>query len=87
MEELIQSLQLKAGLTAEQARQAADIFVAYVKSKVPSSLHGTIDNVLNSKGSIADSAKEKMKHFSEEVEEVAKEFGGKVSNLFNGKKS
>ncbi|HVB02662.1 MAG TPA: hypothetical protein VNE41_02970 [Chitinophagaceae bacterium] len=85
MEELIQSLQLNAGLTAEQARKAADIFVAYIKGKVPASLHGTVDSILNSKGSIADNAKEKARQFSGEVEEVAKEFGDKVTDFFRKK--
>ena len=46
MEELIQQLLDKAGLTPEQAEKAAETFIAFVKSKVPPALHGNIDSIL-----------------------------------------
>ena len=43
MNELLQSLQEKVGLTAEQARGAVDHIMEYVKSKIPASLHEHLD--------------------------------------------
>ncbi|GEP90897.1 hypothetical protein SAMN05660909_00732 [Chitinophaga terrae (ex Kim and Jung 2007)] len=44
MQELIQQLQDKAGLTAEQAAQAIDVIKEYVKGKLPPFIAGTVDN-------------------------------------------
>jgi hypothetical protein len=85
MEELITKLQIQAGLTEIQARQAAIIFVAFVKSKLPDALHGTVDSVLNNPGTLTDQAKDKVKQFSGEVEDAAKGLGDKVSGFFNKK--
>jgi hypothetical protein len=43
MNELLQSLQEKVGLTAEQAKGAVDHIMEYVKSKIPASLHEHLD--------------------------------------------
>ncbi len=43
MNELIQSLQEKIGLTAEQAKDAANHVMEYIKEKVPASLHEHLD--------------------------------------------
>ncbi|RFS18999.1 hypothetical protein DVR12_25700 [Chitinophaga silvatica] len=44
MQELIQQLQEKAGLTPEQAAQAIDVIKEYVKGKLPPFIAGTVDN-------------------------------------------
>jgi len=43
MNELIQSLQEKVGLTSDQAKQAVNHVVEYFKSKIPASLHEHLD--------------------------------------------
>jgi hypothetical protein len=44
MNELIQSLQQKTGLTAEQASAAVSHVLEYFKSKLPDSVHGLLDH-------------------------------------------
>jgi hypothetical protein len=43
MNELLQSLQDKVGLTAEQAKGTVDHIMEYFKSKFPASLHEHLD--------------------------------------------
>lgn len=43
MDGLIQTLQEKAGLTAEQAKEAAGHVMDYFKSKIPASFHENLD--------------------------------------------
>ena len=43
MNELLQSLQEKVGLTSEQAKGAVDHIMEYIKSKIPASLHENLD--------------------------------------------
>jgi hypothetical protein len=43
MNEIIQSLQEKIGLTAEQAKDAANHMLQYIKEKVPASMHEHLD--------------------------------------------
>ena len=43
MNELIQSLQEKVGLSADQAKDAVSHIMDYVKSKLPESLHEHLD--------------------------------------------
>jgi hypothetical protein len=55
MNELLQSLQEKVGLTAEQAKGAVDHITEYFKSKLPASLHEHLDaasigNTIKTKG-------------------------------------
>jgi nucleoid DNA-binding protein len=55
MNELIQSLQEKVGLSADQAKDAVNHVMDYVKSKLPASLHEHLDaaaigNTIKAKG-------------------------------------
>lgn len=43
MNELIQSLQQKVGLTGDQATGAVSHIMEYLKGKLPDSLHGLLD--------------------------------------------
>ena len=43
MNELIQSLQEKIGLTGDQAKDAVNHIIEYIKGKVPASLHEHLD--------------------------------------------
>jgi nucleoid DNA-binding protein len=56
MNELIQSLQEKTGITADQAKAAVDHIMEWLKAKVPASLQenldlATIGNTIKTKGS------------------------------------
>ncbi len=43
MNALIESLQDKVGLTADQAKQAAEHMMDFIKSKIPASFHEHLD--------------------------------------------
>ena len=43
MNALIESLQEKVGLTADQAKQAAEHMMDFIKSKIPASFHEHLD--------------------------------------------
>jgi deoxyhypusine synthase len=51
MQELIQQLQEKAGLNAEQAAKAIDVMKDFVKSKVPPFIGDTVDKWFAGMGS------------------------------------
>lgn len=76
MQEYIDELQRKAGLTAEQAKKAIETIVAKVKTKVPESLHGSIDGIFS--GQNADSFQQKARSFSDQAEEKVREFSGQA---------
>ena len=90
MQDLIQSLQDKVGLSEEKATEVAQHLVEYIKNKVPSSMHSTIDSFLG-KGTaskaadLMDQAKEKFQGLSGDAAEFAKGLGEKFSGIF-GKK-
>jgi hypothetical protein len=44
MNELIQSLQQKVGLSGDQATNAVNHILEYFKGKLPASLHGLLDS-------------------------------------------
>jgi hypothetical protein len=55
MNTLIESLQEKVGLTAEQAKDATEHMMEYIKAKIPASLHEHLDaaaigNTIKTKG-------------------------------------
>jgi len=50
MNELIQSLQQKIGLSGDQASNAVTHIMEYLKSKLPESLHGRLDNAVSGTG-------------------------------------
>lgn len=79
MQELIQSLQEKVGLSAEQAKDAASHFVDYIKSKIPESLHEHIDAAISGGGNMAEQVKEKAGDLLSGVT-------SKLSGLFGGNK-
>jgi uncharacterized protein YjbJ (UPF0337 family) len=76
MQEYINELKEKAGLTAEQAKKAIETIVAKVKSKVPESLHGSIDSIFS--GQASDTFQQKARSFSDQAEESIKEFSGQA---------
>jgi hypothetical protein len=85
MQEYINELQQKVGLTAEQAKQAIETIVNKVKSKVPESLHGSIDSIFSGQGASGAGAafQEKAQAFSSQAEEKLKEFGSQAKEQLN----
>lgn len=81
MQEFINDLQQKVGLTAEQAKSALETIVAKVKSKIPESLHGSIDSIFSGKGSeAAASFQAKAQEFSNQASEKLKEFSNQAKS-------
>jgi len=48
MQELIQALVNKAGITEEQAVKSVETIKEFIQSKLPPMMHGVIDNFLGS---------------------------------------
>lgn len=84
MNELIQSLQEKIGLTSEQAEGAVKHITEYFKSKIPASLHEHLDMA-----TIGDTIKNKGAEFLAQAQSQGGDFlktaEEKISNLFNSK--
>ena len=58
MNELIQSLQQKVGLSGDQATGAVNHILDFIKSKLPESMHGLLDNAASGTG-LTDELKSK----------------------------
>lgn len=72
MEEYIKELQDKVGLTADQARKAIEAIVGKVKSKIPESLHGSIDSIFSQQ------TKDKVAQLQQQAEAYAAQATDKV---------
>ncbi len=57
MDELVKTVAQKTGLSEDQARQAAQATIDFLKSKLPPPIDSQIDNVLKGGGSMGDMAK------------------------------
>jgi hypothetical protein len=75
MQEYIDELKSKVGLTAEQAKKAIETIVAKVKTKVPESFHGSIDGIFSSAANASASASQRAEDFAGQAEEKLKAFG------------
>jgi hypothetical protein len=86
MNTLIESLQEKIGLTAEQAKGAANHMIEYIKEKIPASLHEHLDAA-----AIGESIKTKGAEFLAEAQSKGSEFlhnaQEKVSSFLHTKES
>lgn len=51
MDELVNTLSQKTGLSADKARVAVDTVVNYLKSKLPASVAGQVENALTGESS------------------------------------
>jgi hypothetical protein len=69
MNALIQSLQEKIGLTADQAKDAASHMMDFIKEKIPASMHGHIDAA-----AIGDTIKTKGAEFLAEAQAKGGDF-------------
>jgi len=52
MDELVQLVSEKAGVSEDQARQAVDTVVEYLKEKLPEPIAGQVDKVLSGTGDV-----------------------------------
>jgi nucleoid DNA-binding protein len=52
MDELVQLVAEKAGVSEDQARQAVDTVVEYLKEKLPEPIAGQVDKVLSGSGDV-----------------------------------
>ncbi|MFB6457478.1 hypothetical protein ACE38W_19565 [Chitinophaga sp. Hz27] len=94
MQELIQQLQEKVGLTAEQATQSIDVIKEYVKGKLPPFIAGTVDSWFagmagktEEKGDgIMDKAGDFLDHAKDTAEDWAEAAKNKVTDFFNKEK-
>lgn len=57
IEELLKAIQAKTGLSHDRALGAVQAVIDYIKGKLPSSVAGQIDNVLQGTGGTRDMAK------------------------------
>ena len=84
MNTLIESLQEKIGLTADQAKDAANHMMDYIKEKVPASLHEHLDAA-----ALGTTIKTKGAEYLAEAQSKGSEFlhsaQEKISNLFHTK--
>ncbi len=86
MNALIQSLQEKVGLTAEQAKDAATHMMEYIKEKLPASMHEHLDLA-----AMGESIKTKGAEFLAQAQSKGGEFlhstQEKVSSFLHTKES
>lgn len=47
MEELVKELVEKVGLSEEKAKESVEVITEFVKGKLPSSLSGQVENIMN----------------------------------------
>ncbi|ATL47129.1 hypothetical protein COR50_07985 [Chitinophaga caeni] len=83
MQELIQKLQEKAGITAEQAEKSIDTMKDFIKSKLPAAIAGNVDTWF---AGIANQAETKKESFMDKAEDFLDEAGDKVEDWANAAK-
>ncbi|MCW3461868.1 hypothetical protein [Chitinophaga nivalis] len=99
MQELIQQLQEKAGLTAEQAAQSITVIKEYVKGKLPPFIAGTVDNwfssmsdkagtkkegLMDQAGDFLDNAKDKAEDWATDAKEKAEDWLEEAKDKVSG---
>ena len=86
MNALIQSLQEKVGLTADQAKDAANHMMEFIKAKIPASLHEHLDAA-----AIGDTIKTKGAEFLAEAQAKGSDFlhtaQDKISSYMHSKEA
>ena len=89
MQELIDQLKEKAGLTADQATNAINAIKDYVKEKFPM-LEGAVENMFGQKDQASDSsnstASDFLKTASSKAEETFDSLKDKISGIFSDNK-
>ncbi len=57
MDELVNQVQSKTGISHDQAQQAAQTVIDYLKARLPGPVAGQIDNALKGNANMGDMAK------------------------------
>jgi polyhydroxyalkanoate synthesis regulator phasin len=83
LQEYIDELQQKAGLSAEQARKAVETIIAKVKTKVPEALHGAIDSMFAAQGTTREEFQQKYQSYTQQAEEKLRTFGDQARDQLN----
>ncbi len=64
MEQLINMVKEKAGISTEQAQKAVQTVTGFIKDKLPANMQGQLDSIINGKGSdMTGGLKDKMGGF------------------------
>jgi hypothetical protein len=82
MNDLIQTIISKTGMTEAQAMQAIEIISENLKQKFPQILHAEIDNVMNGK-KFGDSYREKFEDVKNKAQDASKQFGERAESVMN----
>ena len=80
MQQLINEIVAKTGITPEQARSAIEITGASLKSKMPHYFHAQIDNLLQG-GTLSEGFRKKLEDLKGELESAIKNLGSKAEEL------
>ena len=80
MDDLIKTVSERAGITAEQAKQAVESVLAFIKDKLPGPIGEQVTNLLSGAGGLAGQAGGAMG-------DVVGRAGETLGGLFGGKKS
>lgn len=80
MQEFIDELQQKVGLTAEQAKKAIETIIEKVKTKVPEMLHGTIDSVFTAGSQKGEDLMQRAQEFARQAKDKAGEYADKAED-------
>ena len=80
MDELIKLVSEKANISAEQAKQAVESVLAFIKDKLPSPIGEQVTNLLSGAGGLLGQA-------GGSLGDVAGQAGDVLGGLFGGKKS
>jgi ElaB/YqjD/DUF883 family membrane-anchored ribosome-binding protein len=89
MQELIQQLQEKAGLTPEQAAKSVEVIKEFVKGKLPPFIAGTVDSWFanitakaeDKKDGFMDQAGDFLDNMKDKVEDWAEDAKDKATHL------
>lgn len=80
MQELVDQLVSKAGLTQEQAQKAAQTAAEFIRSKVPPMFHGMVDNFLSGESMMGDIT-DKTKDMFGKAGNAASDLGHKAADM------
>ena len=80
MQELIDQLVSKAGLTQEQAQKAAQTATEFIRSKVPPMFHGMVDSFLSGESMTGDFV-DKAKDMFGKAGHAASDLGHKAADM------
>lgn len=80
MDELIKQVSQRSGISEDKARTAVETVVGFLKDRLPDSLAGQVDNVLNSGAGVIGSA-------GGAIADTAGDVLGGIGDMFGGKKN